>query len=210
MRELRQLFTNIDRQLEEAARAKQQLDAEQWREQLRPSAMRPFAARTAKLQCSCALLKLLVEELYPDDLFTELVGDLDRVPLRRWPQVVAIAVALRHSWRRAGFATIGKRLHVSPTEKRSTNGPLNVTPGHHDVDSSARLDPVKAFRFAPTPFGAHGLDRLSVEPMEGTYVMAGRHEGRSRKDRTMREISPTPNIAVTIGVNWFDNGRTRA
>ena len=51
--------------------------------------MRLFAARTAKLPCSRALLKLLVEELYPDDLFTELVGDLDRVPLRRWPQVVA-------------------------------------------------------------------------------------------------------------------------
>jgi hypothetical protein len=31
----------------------------------------------------------------------------------------------------------------------------------------------KAFRFAPTPFGAYGLDRLSVEPRDGTYVMAG-------------------------------------
>jgi hypothetical protein len=32
------------------------------------------------------------------------------------------------------------------------------------------------------------------------YVMAGRQEGRSRKDRTMRDISPTtPNIDVTIG-----------
>src|SRR5260370_15576143 len=71
--------------------------------------------------------------------------------------------------------------------------------GHHDGDSTARFDPVKAFRFAPTPFGAHGLDRLSVEPTEGSYVMAGRHEGRSRKERTMRDISPTPNITVTIG-----------
>src|SRR5260370_23760718 len=113
MRELCHSVTGIDRQLEDAARAKQQLEAERWRKQLRPIAMRLFAARTATLHGSRALLKLLVEELYPDDLFTELVGDLDRIPRRRWPQVVAIAVALRHSWRRNGLAMIAKRLHVS-------------------------------------------------------------------------------------------------
>src|ERR1700730_3594508 len=113
MRVFRLVVNNIDSHLEDAARAKQQLEAERWREQLRPRAMRLFAARTAKLHGSRELLKLLVEELYPDDLFTELVGDLDRVPLRRWPQVVAIAVALRHSWRRGGLASIARRLHVS-------------------------------------------------------------------------------------------------
>jgi hypothetical protein len=113
MHERDPVFRDIDRQLEDAVRAKQQLDAERWREQLRPGAMRMFAERTAKLTCSRALLKLLVEELYPDDLFTELVGDLDRVSLRRWPQVVAIAVALRHSWRRDELVRIAKRLHVS-------------------------------------------------------------------------------------------------
>ena len=107
------VIRDIDRQLEDAVRAKQQLDAERWREQLRPGAMRTFAARTAKLHGSRALVKLLVEELYPDDLFTELVGNLDRVPLRRWPQIVAIAVALRHSWRRNELGRIAKRLHVS-------------------------------------------------------------------------------------------------
>ena len=113
MRELCHSVTDIDRQLEDAARAKQQLDAERWREQVRPRAMRLFAARTAKLHGSRALLKLLVEELYPDDLFTELVGNLDRVPRRRWPQVVAIAIGLRHSWRRDGLARVARRLHVS-------------------------------------------------------------------------------------------------
>jgi hypothetical protein len=113
MHKLDHVYRDIDRQLEDAARAKQQLDGERWREEFRPDAMRIFAARTAKLPCSRALLKLLVEELYPDDLFTELVGNLDRVPLRRWPQVMAIAVALRHSWRRDALARIAKRLHVS-------------------------------------------------------------------------------------------------
>jgi hypothetical protein len=64
-----------------------------------------FAARTGKLHGSRAPLKLLVEELDPDDLFTELLG-------------------------------------------RTT------TPGHHDADCSARLDPVKALRFAPTRTGS--------------------------------------------------------
>jgi hypothetical protein len=113
MREVRLLVNDIDRHLEDATRAKQQLEAERWREELRPIAMRLFAASTAKLHGSRALLKLLVEELYPDDLFTELVGDLDRVPRRRWPQVVAIAIALRHSWRRDGLANIARRLQVS-------------------------------------------------------------------------------------------------
>jgi hypothetical protein len=65
-------------------------------------------------RCARSLLTLLVEELYPDDLFTELVGNFDRVPRRRWPQV-AITIALRHSWRRDGLARLAKRLGVSLT-----------------------------------------------------------------------------------------------
>jgi hypothetical protein len=112
MREIHDLSFDIDRFLEDAARAKQQLDVERWREELRPSALRQFAARTRKLPWSRALLKLVVRELYPDDLFSELIGNLDRVPRDRWPQVVALAVALRHSWRKDGLARIVKSLQV--------------------------------------------------------------------------------------------------
>ncbi len=123
MRAFRHLFLDIDRQLEDAARAKQQLDAERWRAELRPHAMRLFAARTAKLTWSRALLKLVVAELFPDDLFTELVGNLDRVPRRHWPHVIAIAVALRHSWRRDGLSRVAKQLRIcvdtNPSHERS-------------------------------------------------------------------------------------------
>jgi hypothetical protein len=112
MREIHDLSFDVDRFLEDAARAKQQLDAERWREELRPRALRVFAARTATLPWSRALLKLVVRELYPDDLFAELIGNLDRIPRRRWPQVVALAVALRHSWRRDGLAQIVRSLQV--------------------------------------------------------------------------------------------------
>jgi hypothetical protein len=40
MREIRQALVNIDAYLEEAARAKQRLDAERWRDEQRPRAMR--------------------------------------------------------------------------------------------------------------------------------------------------------------------------
>ena len=113
MREIHDLSFDIDRFLEDAARAKQQLDAERWREELRPRALRLFAARTATLPWSRGLLKLVVRELYPDDLFAELIGNLDRVPRRRWPQVVALAVALRHSWRQDGLTQIVKSLHIA-------------------------------------------------------------------------------------------------
>ena len=113
MREIHDRSFDIDRFLEDAARAKQQLDTERWREELRPRALRLFAARTTKLQWSRALLKLVVRELYPDDLFSELIGNLERVPQRKWPHVLAVAVALRHSWRRDGLARVARRLRVS-------------------------------------------------------------------------------------------------
>ena len=112
MREIPDRSFDIDRFLEDAVRAKQQLDSERWREELRPRALRLFAARTTKLQWSRALLKLVVHELHPDDLFSELIGNLDRIPRRRWPQVIALAVALRQSWREDGLVRLVRSLHV--------------------------------------------------------------------------------------------------
>jgi hypothetical protein len=115
MREIRPLVDDIDRYLEQALRAKQQLDAERWRNEVRPRVLRVFAARAKHLTWSCALVKLVVEELYPDDLFTDLVGSLDHVHPRQWPQVLAVAVVLRHSWRRDGLTRIARRLRVALT-----------------------------------------------------------------------------------------------
>ena len=135
MREIRDLSFDIDRFLEDAARAKQQLDTERWREELRPRALRLFAAHTTKLQWSRALLKLVVHELYPDDLFSELIGNLDRIPRRRWPQVIALAVALRQSWREDGLVRIVRSLHVptaaSPVHSHQRRKPPTNRASHH-------------------------------------------------------------------------------
>lgn len=69
MREIRPAIVDVNRFLEEAARAQQQQEADRWRQELRPRAIRTFAGRAAKLTWSRALLKLVIEELYPDDLF---------------------------------------------------------------------------------------------------------------------------------------------
>ncbi len=149
------LEPDVDTVREEALRAKQRRHIQQWRLELRPHAMRLFAARAARLTWSRALLKLVVDELYPDDLFTELVGNLDRVPRRKWPLVIAVAVALRHSWRPDGLARIAKRLHVSlatktpsTTSRRQSTHPrpsrrrLSGSPRPYQ-GSSLRSDPAK-------------------------------------------------------------------
>ena len=113
MRVVQYAITDVDQYLEEAHRAKHRLDVDRWRAEHRPRAMQLFASRAARLTWSRALLKAVVEELYPDDLFSELIGNLDRVPSRHWPRVIAVAVALRHSWRHDGLPTLARRLGVS-------------------------------------------------------------------------------------------------
>jgi hypothetical protein len=46
-------------------------------------------------------------------------------------------------------------------------------------DCRAPLVSVKPLRFAPTPFGAGGLDGPSGPPRIGNYVMAGSHPSTS-------------------------------
>ena len=71
-------------------------------------------------------------------------------------------------------------------------------------DCRASLRAVKPLRFAPTPFGAGGLDGPSGPPRIGNYVMAGNHPAtethdRFGKEKTMHASRITPSIEVTIG-----------
>src|ERR1700730_8310369 len=75
-------------------------------------------------------------------------------------------------------------LYITPRARWLVNRPPWGLDKRWEVSASLR------------PCRAHGLDRLSVEPGEGLYVMAGRHEGRSTGG-TIRDISPTPPIGVT-------------
>ncbi len=182
MRDSRQLFIDIARQLDEAARATQQVDAEHWRRELRPRAMRLLAARTRHLAWSRALVSVLLDELQPDDLFTEIVGTPNRLTPSQFPQAVAIALLIRHSWRQADLTRIAKRLGITLTTKSlaliHTNGR-----GPHVIDSPARFGPVKALRSAPTPTGgAGGLDSALTRDRK-RHLREGRHRLNPRKGR---------------------------
>jgi hypothetical protein len=62
------------------------------------------------------------------------VGHLDRVPPRQWPHVLAVAVALRHSWRRDGLTHLARRLRVSMSAREFT-----PKRSHHSRPSRARF-----------------------------------------------------------------------
>lgn len=175
MREFQHLVIDIERQLEDAVRAKQQLDAERWRAELRPRALRLFAARARRLTWSRALLKAIVAELYPDGLFRDLAGSLDRVPLHRYPQVLAIAVALRVSWRRNGLKLLARRLRISLAPTRNERSTNRSRPSRSPFSGSPRRRQGSRFaRPRRSQRGAHGLDRGLGRTRARTYVMGGK------------------------------------
>lgn len=117
---------DAERERQEAQWAKQQAEAERWRTELRPRAIRLIAERTAKLPWSRSLLRLLLNEYRVDDLYIEIVGKPDTLPVRRYPQALAVAIAMRHSWRREDLIPVAKQLGI----KLTTKG-LSETLGDH-------------------------------------------------------------------------------
>ena len=58
------------------------------------------------------MVTALIEELYVEEEFNALLGDPEVLPLWRYPQAIALAVALRHSWRPDDLACILRRLRI--------------------------------------------------------------------------------------------------
>jgi ParB/RepB/Spo0J family partition protein len=116
------------RRQQEEAWAKQRADTERWRTELRPRAVRLIAERTAKLGWSPMLLRLLLEDIRPDELFLELLGKPDRIATKRYPQAIAVALALRHGWQRNDLVMFSKRLGVKVTSKDLADTPPTSTP----------------------------------------------------------------------------------
>ena len=63
------------------------------------------------------------------------------------------------------------------------------------LDCRASLRAVKPLRFAPTPFGAGGLDGPSGPPRIGIYVMAGMHPRTTfiRQNERRNHVRPSNN-----------------
>jgi hypothetical protein len=81
-----------------------------WRGRERPDLLRELVRRTDGLQWSPQLLALLIEELNVEDEFVALIAEPVSLAARQYPQAVAVALALRHSWRPDDFRQFLKEL----------------------------------------------------------------------------------------------------
>lgn len=90
--------------------------------------LRLIARRVKTLSWTPALLALLLDELYVDDLFTEVVGDPDAIPPHRYAHAVAVAIALRHSWQPNDLEAIADRLGVLRKRPKPQAAPRGKSP----------------------------------------------------------------------------------
>lgn len=90
------------------------LDAEQqWREESRIPALHTLLRRTKGLRLTRSLFLEVLDELGINDDFDEIVGDPMTLPPARFPQAIAMAIVLRHSWYSTSLANIAEALEIS-------------------------------------------------------------------------------------------------
>lgn len=95
-----------------------------WRQEGRWDALRLLARHSRRATWSSALLRALVDELYVGEEFERLIGDPRRVPVRRYPQALSVALALRHSWRPDDFQRTVD--HLFPGGARKAHHPART------------------------------------------------------------------------------------
>lgn len=94
-----------------------------WRRDVRPEALRAAVDRTRGLRWSAGLLELLIEELYIDESLDDLLGENPHdLPIRRYPEAIAVALILRHSWRADDLACIIERLGLKQATREGRKG----------------------------------------------------------------------------------------
>ena len=85
-----------------------------WRRDVRPQLVSSAVSATEALRWSPALINVLLEELYVDEAVQELLGKTpNELRGRDYPQAVAVALILRHSWRADDLASILERLGIT-------------------------------------------------------------------------------------------------
>jgi hypothetical protein len=65
------------------------------------------------MKWSPELLRLLVEEMWADEELASILGPHTEVPISKYPHVVALALAIRHSWRPDDLRRIARSLGIS-------------------------------------------------------------------------------------------------
>jgi hypothetical protein len=85
----------------------------EWQRRARPQILRTLIDQTHDLRWSRRLINLLLDELHISDDFDRLIGPTPRRPAADFPQLLAIAVLLRHSWCPRDLARTARRLGLS-------------------------------------------------------------------------------------------------
>ena len=90
-------------------------DLADWRCLTRPVILENFLDRTRDLCWSRELIDLLLDELHVGDEFDDLIGRVPPSAQVSYPQLVALALVLRHSWFPEDLARIIAEPGHSPT-----------------------------------------------------------------------------------------------
>ena len=69
-----------------------------WRRRLRPQILHQLVEQSNDLPWSSRLITLLLSELHVGDEFYDLVDSAEQPAQHQYPQLIAIALLLRHSW----------------------------------------------------------------------------------------------------------------
>lgn len=84
--------------------------ARSWRRDTRRRVVRAAVLATRALRWSPQLIEAVLEELYVDDHFENLLGAPGQLRASQYPQAIAVALILRHSWHPDDLACIFRRL----------------------------------------------------------------------------------------------------
>lgn len=90
-------------------------DLADWRYLTRPVILDDFLDRTRDLRWSRELIDLLLDELHVGDEFDDLIGRVPPSAQVSYPQLVALALVLRHSWFPEDLARIIAEPGLSPS-----------------------------------------------------------------------------------------------
>jgi hypothetical protein len=128
-------------------------DLADWRHLTRPVILENFLNHTGDLRWSRELIDLLLDELHVGDEFDDLISRVPPSAQVNYPQLVALALVLRHSWFPEDLARIiaepGLSLSaVPPTADRSRSSEVIDTAkprgfGNHPAASPQTCTPQK-------------------------------------------------------------------
>lgn len=96
----------------ERARRQRAINIVEWRRTIRPAILRKATTATIGVDWSPALFATLLEELGENDGLESLLGPIPNLELGAYPQAIALALILRHSWQPHRLRTILESLEL--------------------------------------------------------------------------------------------------